>query len=175
MAYKAPSKGLLDFYNNQVKKQDSLWNKYAGMKSSKIYTKPWHLLSATDRWNLKTAYENFLKFTPTFRKIARDGLIPVEEAGQILGIPERRTPPMPKYSRGRLTSGFSITISDAMTRGSEGGKRIGTGQDLIKKVLKPKFKLQQLNVGLGEGNLRWFIKDPRKIEGGIKFLQDYYL
>ena len=172
--YIQPSKGLLDFYNNEVLKKDSLWNRFAGQRS-KIYTKPWDKLTPSDRWNLKKAYENFKKFQPTFRKIAQQNLIPVEEAGQILGIPERRGPPMPKYSKGRLTSGFSITISDAMTRGTEGGKRIGTGQDLIKKVLKPKFKLQQLNVGLGEGNKRWFIKDPRKIEGGTKILQDYYL
>ena len=65
MAYKAPSKGLLDFYNNQVKKQDSLWNKYAGIKA-KTYTKPWHLLSANDRYNLNKAYENFKKIYTYF-------------------------------------------------------------------------------------------------------------
>ena len=173
-SYIEPSKGLLDFYNNQVRKPDSLWNKYAGQKS-RTYTKPWHLLLPIERSNLKTAYQNFKKFQSTFRKIAQQNLIPVEEAGQILGIPERRTPPMPKYSKGRLTSGFSITISDAMTRGSEGGPRTGSGKEFIEKILKPKFKLQQLNVGLGEGNKRWFMKDPKNIEGGTKILQDYYL
>ena len=171
MAYKPPSKGLLDFYNNQVLKKDSLWNKYAGAKSigqKKTYTKPWRLLLPIDRWNLKKAYENFKKFLPTYRRIAQQNLISVDEAGKILGIPERRTPPMPKYSRGRMTSGFPITISDSMTQKN-------FGQAMIKKILKPKFKLQQLNIGLGEGNKRWFIKDPRKIEGGIKILQDYYL
>tara|TARA_R110002049_G_scaffold6754_2_gene41681 strand:+ start:230 stop:2503 length:2274 start_codon:yes stop_codon:yes gene_type:complete len=169
-----PSKGLLDFYNNQVLKKDSVWNKYAGQKSI-TYIKPWDQLTPGERSNIKNAYENFKKVIPTLRKITQQSLIPVEEAGQILGIPERRGPPMPKYSKGRLTSGFSITISDAMTRGTAGGERIGSGQEIIKKVLKPKFKLQQLNVGLGEGNKRWFIKDPRKIEGGTKILQDYYL
>ena len=169
-----PSKGLLDFYNNQVLKKDSVWNKYAGQKSI-TYIKPWDQLTPGERSNIKNAYENFKKVIPTLRKITQQSLIPVEEAGQILGIPERRGPPMPKYSKGRLTSGFSITISDAMTRGTAGGERIGSGQEIIKKVLKPKFKLQQLNVGLGEGNKRWFIKDPRKIEGGEKILQDYYL
>jgi hypothetical protein len=177
-SYIQPSKGLLDFYNNQVLKKDSLWNQYAGAKSigqKKTYTKPWDQLSPSDRWNLKNAYENFKKFLPTYRRIAQQNLISVDEAGKILGIPERRGPPTAKYSKGRMTSGFPITISDAMTRGTEGGSRTGSGKKFIEKILKPKFKLQQLNVGLGEGNLRWFMKNPKNIEGGTKILQDYYL
>tara|TARA_R100001244_G_C5166023_1_gene131428 strand:+ start:206 stop:2545 length:2340 start_codon:yes stop_codon:yes gene_type:complete len=169
-----PSKGLLDFYNNQVRNQGSVWNKYLGIRT-KTYTKSWEELLPYERTNLKESYESFKRHLPTYRKIAQQNLISVDEAGKLLGIPEVRAAPTAKYSRGRMTSGFPVIISDSMTRGTKGSERVGTGQAMIKKILKPKFKLQQLNIGLGEGNLRWFIKDPRKIEGGTKILQDYYL
>jgi hypothetical protein len=172
---KKPSKGLLDFYNNQVRNPNSIWNKYVGIRTARLYTEEWEDLEAYQRTNFKKAYERFKKSLPVYKKIEQQNLISVDEAGKLLGIPERRGPPTAKYTQGRMTSGFPITISDSMTRGAEGGSRKGTGEDLIKKVLKPKFKLQQLDVGLGKGNLRWFIKDPRKVENGEKILQDYYL
>ena len=159
-----PSKGLLNFYNNQVRNPNSIWNKYVGIRTARLYTEEWQDLEAYQRTNFKKAYERFKKSLPVYKKIEQQNLISVDEAGKLLEIPERRGPPTAKYSQGRMTSGFPITISDSMTRGAEGGSRKGTGEDLIKKVLKPKFKLQQLDVGLGKGNLRWFIKDPRKVE-----------
>jgi hypothetical protein len=171
---KKPSKGLLDFYNNQVRNPNSIWNKYVGIRTARLYTEEWEDLEAYQRTNFKKAYERFKKSLPVYKKIEQQNLISVDEAGKLLGIPERRGPPTAKYTQGRMTSGFPITISDSMTRGAEGGRK-GTGEDLIKKVLKPKFKLQQLDVGLGKGNLRWFIKDPRTVENGEKILQDYYL
>ena len=48
MAYKPPSKGLLDFYNNQVLKKDSLWNKYAGANQKR------HILSLGIYYHLLT-------------------------------------------------------------------------------------------------------------------------
>jgi hypothetical protein len=172
---KKPSKGLLDFYNNQVRNPNSIWNKYVGIRTARLYTEEWEDLEAYQRTNFKKAYERFKKSLPVYKKIEQQNLISVEEAGKILGIPERRGPPTAKYTQGRMTSGFPITISDTMTRGAQGGERMGSGQDIASKILKPKFKLQQLDVGLGKGNLRWFIKDPRKVENGEKILQDYYL
>ena len=145
LRYPSP-KGLIDFYNNQVRKKDSLWAKYTG--SPKTYTKTWAQLSSQERYNIKGIYENFKKNLPAYKRIEKLGLITVEEAGKILEIPEVRTP-LPNYPKGRMTSGFPITISDAMTRGTGGSQRGGSGKKFIESILKPKFKLQQIDTGGG--------------------------
>jgi len=167
-----PSKGLLDFYYNQVLKEDSLWQKYAANISVKKYSGSFDQLDSSERRNIRKAYENFKKFLPALRKIEKQGLVTAEVAGQILEIPEVRKP-SPGYPRGRMYSGLPITISDAMSRGTEGGRRSGSGKEFIESVLKPKFKLQQIEVGWGGPS--WFMKNPKDVEGGVKILQDFYL
>ena len=66
MAY---SQAVIDFYNNQVLKENSLWRKYTGARSiqgqrTKEYTKAWDQLKTWERSNIKDAYQTFKKNLP---------------------------------------------------------------------------------------------------------------
>ena len=146
---------LIEFYNEQVLKENSLYNKYKS--KGKPWTKAFKNLNSGERGNLKNMYLNWKKFLPVIKKIEAENLIKLDEASDILKLPTSTR------SRG-LASRIIETMSSKGSRGSQ-------GRQFVDNVLKPKFKLQQIAIGSGPPS--WFMKKPDK--AGTKLLQDYYL
>ena len=148
---------VIKFYNNQVLKKDSLYNKYKQARYTKIYDKPFEKLTPDEKKNIKKVQQNYKRLLPNLKKA--EGLIKVSEASKILGLPE---------SKG--TKGLSTRISDVLTRT---GARGGQGREFIENVLKPKFGFITLDIG--EGKPSMFMKNPENVKDGVKILQDFYL
>ena len=150
---------LIEFYNEQILKENSLYNKYKSDRYEKRWTKAFKNLNSGDRVNLKKMYLNWQKILPNIRKIEAGNLIRLDEASDILKLPKSTA------SKG-LTTRIIDTMSGKGSRGSQ-------GREFIDNVLKPKFKLEAIKIG--EARPSWFIKDPRTVKDGTKLLQDYYL
>ena len=72
---------VIKFYNNQVLKKDSLYNKYKQERYTKIYDKPFEKLTTDEKRVIKKAQQNYKRLLPNLKKA--EGLIKVSEASKI--------------------------------------------------------------------------------------------
>jgi hypothetical protein len=151
------------FYEEIYSDPDSIFNKYrVGIKQGAVaYTGAFEDLDGMARSNLKKLMERYNQFLPTFKRLKKDGLIDLKEAGELVGLPEQVN------EKGRVTSGLRMRVIDAITR-----KRPSpVATSFLNDVLKKELKLQKVDVGQGQPT--YFIKKPT--EAQIQTLKDYYL
>ena len=151
------------FYEEIYLDPDSLFNRYrAGIKAGEVsYSGPFEELSGQARFNLKKLMKRYKQFLPTFKRLKKDGLIDLKEAGDLVGLPEQVN------EKGRVTSGLRMRVIDSITR-----KRPSpVATSFLNDVLKKELKLQKVDVGQGQPT--YFIKKPTDAQ--IQTLKDYYL
>jgi hypothetical protein len=151
------------FYEEIYLDPDSLFNKYrVGIKAGDVaYSGPFEELSGQARFSLKKLMKRYKQFLPTFKRLKKDGLIDLKEAGELVGLPEQVN------EKGRVTSGLRMRVIDAITR-----KRPSpVATSFLNDVLKKELKLQKVDVGQGQPT--YFIKKPTDAQ--IQTLKDYYL
>jgi hypothetical protein len=151
------------FYEEIYLDPDSLFNRYrVGIKAGEVsYTGPFEELSGQARFNLKKLMKRYKQFLPTFKRLKKNGLIDLKEAGELVGLPEQLN------EKGRVTSGLRMRVIDAITR-----KRPSpVATSFLNDVLKKELKLQKVDVGQGQPT--YFIKKPTDAQ--IQTLKDYYL
>ena len=151
------------FYEEIYLDPDSLFNRYrVGIKAGEVsYSGPFEELSGQARFNLKKLMKRYKQFLPTFKRLKKDGLIDLKEAGELVGLPEQVN------EKGRVTSGLRMRVIDAITR-----KRPSpVATSFLNDVLKKELKLQKVDVGQGQPT--YFIKKPTDAQ--IQTLKDYYL
>ena len=151
------------FYEEIYLDPDSLFNRYrVGIKAGEVaYSGPFEELSGQARFSLKKLMERYKQFLPTFKRLKKEGLIDLKEAGDLVGLPEQVN------EKGRVTSGLRMRVIDAITR-----KRPSpVATSFLNDVLKKELKLQKVDVGQGQPT--YFIKKPTNAQ--IQTLKDYYL
>ena len=151
------------FYEEIYLDPDSLFNRYrVGIKAGEVsYSGPFEELSGQARFSLKKLMERYKQFLPTFKRLKKEGLIDLKEAGDLVGLPERVN------EKGRVTSGLRMRVIDSITR-----KRPSpVATSFLNDVLKKELKLQKVDVGQGQPT--YFIKKPTDAQ--IQTLKDYYL
>jgi hypothetical protein len=151
------------FYEEIYLDPNSLFNKYrVGIKAGDVaYSGPFEELSGQARFSLKKLMKRYKQFLPTFKRLKKDGLIDLKEAGELVGLPEQVN------EKGRVTSGLRMRVIDAITR-----KRPSpVATSFLNDVLKKELKLQKVDVGQGQPT--YFIKKPTDAQ--IQTLKDYYL
>jgi hypothetical protein len=151
------------FYEEIYSDPDSIFNKYrVGIKQGAVaYTGAFEDLDGMARSNLKKLMERYNQFLPTFKRLKKEGLIDLKEAGELVGLPEQVN------EKGRVTSGLRMRVIDAITR-----KRPSpVATSFLNDVLKKELKLQKIDVGQGQPT--YFIKKPTETQ--IQTLKDYYL
>ena len=151
------------FYEEIYLDPDSLFNRYrVGIKAGEVaYSGPFEELSGQARFSLKKLMKRYKQFLPTFKRLKKEGLIDLKEAGDLVGLPEQVN------EKGRVTSGLRMRVIDAITR-----KRPSpVATSFLNDVLKKELKLQKVDVGQGQPT--YFIKKPTDAQ--IQTLKDYYL
>jgi len=151
------------FYEEIYLDPDSLFNRYrVGIKAGEVaYSGPFEELSGQARFSLKKLMKRYKQFLPTFKRLKKEGLIDLKEAGDLVGLPEQVN------EKGRVTSGLRMRVIDAITR-----KRPSpVATSFLNDVLKKELKLQKVDVGQGQPT--YFIKKPTDAQ--IETLKDYYL
>ena len=100
------------FYEEIYSDPDSIFNKYrVGIKQGAVaYTGAFEDLDGMARSNLKKLMERYNQFLPTFKRLKKEGLIDLKEAGQLIGLPEKLN------EQGRVTSGLRMRVVDSITR-----------------------------------------------------------
>ena len=152
------------FYEEIYLDPDSLFNKYrVGVKTGDVaFSGPFEELPSRQRNDLERLMKRYKQFLPTFKKIQKDGLIDLKQAGELIGMPEKVN------EKGRVTGGLRMRVVEAATRKS---RPTPTATKFFDNVLKKKLKLQKIDVGQGQPT--YFIKKPNAQE--IDVLKDYYL
>ena len=152
------------FYEEIYLDSNSLFNKFrVGVKKGDVaFSGPFEELSSQQRNDLERLMKRYKQFLPTFKKIQKDGLIDLKEAGELIGLPEKVN------EKGRVTGGLRMRVVEAATRKN---RPTPTATKFFNNVLKKKLKLQKIDVGQGQPT--YFIKKPNAQE--IDVLKDYYL
>ena len=152
------------FYEEIYLNPNSLFNKYrVGVKKGDVaFSGPFEELKSQQRNDLERLMKRYKQFLPTFKKIEKDGLIDLKQAGELIGLPEKVN------EKGRVTGGLRMRVVEAATRTS---RPTPTATKFFDNVLKKKLKLQKIDVGQGQPT--YFIKKPNAQE--IDVLKDYYL
>ena len=152
------------FYEEVYLNPESFFNKYrSGVKKGEVaFSGPFEELDSNQRNLLEKIMKRYKRLLPTYKKIQKNNLITLSEAGELVGIPDTVN------KKGRITGGLRMRIVDAATRSK---RNRPVAKKFVNDVLKKRLKLQKIDIGQGAPTL--FIKKPNAQE--LEVLKDFYL